>query len=122
MSAPEANRPSEGVDDELILDRLGEFRERTRATIYELVLHEFTRSSLTQAELARRLGKNPSIISRLLSSPGNWSLDTVSDLLFAISGGELHATVTHGSKEAGTDRPALPDDAAVAPPPAKPLD
>lgn len=31
--------------------------------------------------------KDPGHLNRLLNAPGNWTLDTVSDLLFAICGG-----------------------------------
>jgi hypothetical protein len=51
-------------------------------------MDEFERSGISQAELARRLGKTPDIICRWLAQPTNWTIDTVSDLLFAISGGE----------------------------------
>jgi hypothetical protein len=67
---------------------LGYFRARNRWRAYEVVLTEFKNSGLTKADLARRLGKRPEVISRLLGAPGNWGLDTVSDLLFAISGAE----------------------------------
>jgi len=56
--------------------------------MHELVLEEFQKSGLSQAALARRLNTRPELISRRLGAPGNWRLDTVSDLLFAISGGE----------------------------------
>jgi hypothetical protein len=65
---------------------LGYFRARNRWRAYDLVLTEFKNSELTKADLARRLGKRPEVVSRLLGAPGNWGLDTVSDLLFAISG------------------------------------
>src|SRR6266850_1150188 len=64
------------------------FRARHRMKLYSLVLGEFKKSGISQAELCRRLRKGPAQISRLLGGPGNWSLDTVSDLLFAISGAE----------------------------------
>jgi hypothetical protein len=64
----------------------GYFRARNRWQAYDLVLTEFKNSGLTKADLARRLGKRPEVVSRLLGAPGNWGLDTVSDLLFAISG------------------------------------
>jgi hypothetical protein len=67
---------------------LAYFRARDRWRVYEFVLGEFQKSGLTKAELARRLGKRPEVVSRLLGAPGNWTLDTVSDLLFAISGAE----------------------------------
>src|SRR6202030_4527223 len=51
-----------------------------------LVIREFGKSGLSQADLARRLGKSPEVISRLLARPGNWESDTFSELLFANSG------------------------------------
>src|SRR5438046_2923199 len=73
---------------------LGYFRGRNRWRAYDLVLTEFQKSGLCQADLARRLGKRPEVISRLLGAPGNWGLDTVSDLLFAISGSEAYYSVS----------------------------
>jgi hypothetical protein len=57
--------------------------------VHELVLNEFKKSGLTQAELARRMNKRPDVVCRLIGAPGNWGLDTVSDLLFAISHAEV---------------------------------
>jgi len=74
--------------DLIPLGTLGYFRGRNRWRIYDFVLTEFKKSGLSQADLARRIGKRPEVISRLLGAPGNWGLDTVSDLLFAISGAE----------------------------------
>jgi hypothetical protein len=65
---------------------LGYVCARNRQRQYDLVIGEFKKSSLTQAELARRLGKSPEVISRLLARPGNWESNTFSELLFAISG------------------------------------
>lgn len=67
---------------------LSYFEGRNRYKVYDLVMDEFMASGLTKATLARRLGKRPEQINRLLKSPGNWTLDTVSNLLFAIRGGE----------------------------------
>jgi hypothetical protein len=53
-----------------------------------LVMREFKKAGISRATLARRLGKRPEQVSRLLGGPGNWTLDTVSDLLFAINGAE----------------------------------
>jgi hypothetical protein len=64
------------------------FRARTRRRVYSLVVDEFERSKISQADLARRLGKGTDVVCRWLGSPGNWTLDTLSDLLFAISGAE----------------------------------
>lgn len=68
---------------------LGYFRTRNRYRLYTLVVGEFQRSGLSQADLARRLRKGTDVICRWLRSPSNWEQDTVSDLMFAISGGEV---------------------------------
>jgi hypothetical protein len=65
---------------------LGYFQARNRHNVYDVVVEEFENSGLSQADLARRLGKGPDVVCRLLGGPGNWTLDTVSDLMFAISG------------------------------------
>jgi hypothetical protein len=59
---------------------------RNRQRAYDLVVKEFKSSGLTQAALAKRLGKGTDVICRLLARPGNWGLDTFSELLFGISG------------------------------------
>jgi hypothetical protein len=68
---------------------LAYFRARLKHRVYSLVLKEFKKSGLTQADLARRLGKEPAQVCRMLSGPGNLTLDSVSDLLFSTSGAEL---------------------------------
>lgn len=64
------------------------FRERTRNNLYDLVLSTFVRGAkengLKKADLARRLKKRPEQITRWLSGPGNWTLDTATDLLLAM--------------------------------------
>ena len=72
---------------------LSYFRSRNRHRLYSLVIDNFRRSDLTQADLARRLGKGPDVVCRWLASPSNWRLDTVSDLLFAISGAEADYSI-----------------------------
>jgi hypothetical protein len=55
------------------------------ARLHEQVLSVFlqleSRKEISKAELARRLNKDPAVINRWLSGPGNWELRTVSDLL-----------------------------------------
>lgn len=70
------------------LSTLGYIRARSKLRAYNLVLTELEKFGVSQADLARRLGKNPAQICRSLAGPGNWTLDTLSDLLFAISGAE----------------------------------
>lgn len=64
-------------------------RARTQHRIHSLVLGEFEKSGMSKADLARRTGRKPEVISRVLGQPGNWTLNTISDLLFALTGAEL---------------------------------
>jgi len=81
------SKPVEG--QAILVPTLAYMRARHRRKLHSLVLAEFRKSGLSQAELCRRLRKEPAQISRMLGTPGNWSLDSVSDLLFAISASEL---------------------------------
>lgn len=67
---------------------LAYMNERHRNNVHSFILGCLRESGITQAELARRLGKKPELISRKIGSPGNWTLDSVSELLFAINGCE----------------------------------
>jgi hypothetical protein len=67
---------------------LAYMRQRNRGRVYSVVIDEFEKIGISQTDLAGRLHKGTDQISRWLGSPGNWTLDTVSDLFFAISGGE----------------------------------
>ncbi|MGD0420260.1 MAG: hypothetical protein ABSA68_11900 [Xanthobacteraceae bacterium] len=68
---------------------LAYFRARGRRKLHSLILAEFKDSGISQAELCRRLRKEPAQISRMLGSPSNLRPDSASDLLFAISGAEI---------------------------------
>lgn len=61
------------------------FRMRNRQRLWEMVVNEFERNGITQAELCRRIGRDPSKVSALLNSPSNIEIDTLSDFLFGIS-------------------------------------
>lgn len=85
---------SEIAGDEPLSDyALGYLNERVRNSFYDYVLRRFheavERDGLTKAKLARRLGLEPARVTRLLGSPGNWTLDTVSELLVGICREEL---------------------------------
>lgn len=87
MSTSQTTGLSEPIGaDKISVGTLGYIRARHRQRAYDLVIKEFKKSGITQADLARRLGKSPEVISRLLARPTNWEADTFSDLLFAISG------------------------------------
>ena len=65
---------------------LGVVRARNKNKLHSFLLEAFEDSGMTKAELACMLGKQPAQITRWLSGPGNLTLDTVSDLLFAMCG------------------------------------
>src|SRR5438105_2653319 len=62
-------------------------RERSQQDIHSLILREFRRAGITQATLAARLGhETADRVCRHLRSPANWTIGTIAELLFAISG------------------------------------
>jgi hypothetical protein len=80
--------PSLPLGDEPIPDRiLKYFQAHLRYALHAYVVDLFYQQAsdpslnLTKAKLGRRLGKAPARISRLLGRPGNWTLDTISELL-----------------------------------------
>lgn len=76
---------------------VGYFRARLRNRVHQLILGKYLKleaSGLARAEIARRIYKRPEQITRLLGAPGNWTLDTVSDLLLAM-GCELSISAIH---------------------------
>lgn len=86
---------------------LGFVKSKLRNDLYNLIVAAFRRSGLTQAELALRLGKRPEIISRNLGAPGNYTIDTVAEMLFAINGNFVAASENDAlSKSKDFDMPA----------------
>lgn len=72
---------------------LSYFQARLKNRLHDFIISKFFEMEkshgLTKADLARRIGRKPEVITRLLGAPGNWTLDTVSDLLIGISSEEL---------------------------------
>ena len=70
------------------LHKLAYFRERQRTRAYDLIISkllELERDGLlTRAELARRIGRTPEQIARWIGAPGNWTSDTMSDLMLGM--------------------------------------
>lgn len=108
---------------------LSYFRAWMKERFHDLVLAEFScrkrqRPELTQAEIARRLGRRPEQVHRWLAAPGNWTLETASDLLLAISGSTVTICAEPVEMTATANHPGGPDwaaDLAVAGAPAAPL-
>lgn len=76
--------------DKIPLARLAFFRERLRHHFHQLILKKFLalqdgRSpEFTKKKLADRIHRRPEVITRLLGSAGNLTLDTLSDLLLGM--------------------------------------
>src|SRR5258706_1057953 len=80
--------------------KLAYFRTRFSLALHQLVLKRFMeleRSGFSRAELARRIGKKPEQITRWFGSPGNWELETVSDLLIGMASEPAVSLVDLGS-------------------------
>jgi hypothetical protein len=73
-------------DTKISVGTLAYINARTQLRAYSLVIKELKESGITQAQLGKRLGKAPEVISRMLNRPSNWEMKTFSELLFAISG------------------------------------
>jgi hypothetical protein len=60
------------------------FRQRQRNRLYDVVISTLEDDGSRRRDIADRLGVNKSQVSRWLSGPANWEIDTVSDLLFSV--------------------------------------
>ncbi|MGU3668200.1 hypothetical protein ACLBX9_28780 [Methylobacterium sp. A49B] len=63
-------------------------RQRVRQAFFSSVREKLAtaeRAGLKRSDLARRMGKGKANLSHLLAMPGNWTLDTYTDLLVHIS-------------------------------------
>lgn len=68
---------------------LGYVAEAARDAMFDVVVRACIESGVSKATLAKRLKKDPAQVSRLLGAPGNWTIDTCAELLFAIDGSML---------------------------------
>lgn len=60
------------------------FKNRVFNRLAEFFAQEAAERGVTKKTIAERLGKDPAQITRWLSGPGNLTMDTLSDLLFAM--------------------------------------
>ena len=64
------------------------FRERFKAHLHSIIADLFMEKEadgrLTRADLARKVGKRPEQITRILNTSGNLRLETISDILLAL--------------------------------------
>lgn len=80
----------EPAGEEKISDRsLGYVCQYTKDSLFDLVTSAFIESGVTKATLAKRLGKDPAQLTRILHASGNWTIETCAELLFAINGSFL---------------------------------
>jgi hypothetical protein len=63
--------------------------QRAKNTFYNFVMSRFREADMTQAKLAKRIGKSPAQMNRMLASPGNWTIETIAVLLAGISAEEI---------------------------------
>lgn len=91
---------SEITDDMAIIPKgkLAALIEREKLQLHSFVLKRFNEKTasnpkFTRAHLARRIGADPGLVTRWLSSPNNWRHDTVATLIIGICGGGLSYAV-----------------------------
>ena len=85
------------------LSRRFYFLQRGQNRLFEVVSlaveEESRKSGLRQKDMAERIGVSSSQISRWLSGPANWTVDTFNDLLYAIGAEMDYKVVKFSDRE-----------------------
>jgi hypothetical protein len=68
-------------------------KNRVFSSLVELFANEAAHTGVTKKDLAEALSKDPSQITRWLSAPSNFELDTLSDILLALGAQMEHRIV-----------------------------
>lgn len=78
---------AEPTGEERISDfTLGYVTEMAREEVFDMLATACVEAGVPRNQIAKRLGKEPAQISRMLNSPGNFTIDTIAQTLFAING------------------------------------
>lgn len=108
-------------DEAIASSAFGYLRGRHKSKLFDLLVEEFEKSGISQSTLASRMRKDPATISRWLGAPCNLEGDTVSDLLWAISGATIseyvisYPTADHSVKLKTTSMPSEVGCVSVSP-------
>ena len=80
-------------DAQISKGNLAYLKARVRNNFYDYVVRKFLeaeqKDGLKRVDLAERIGWRQDVLSRKLNTPGNWTLDTVTELLVGICREEL---------------------------------
>ena len=90
-SASYLSKPKRG--ERIPLGSLTYARARAKNKAHSKLLKLFAESGIQKAELAAMLGKDPAQLTRWLGGPGNLTIDTISDIVFALNGGFVELEV-----------------------------